>query len=123
VQTHVRPTSLHSLFPVVTLASTLARAEGLELAITLRSLLRQSVPPTEIRLYLPSNEETAFARLHSCGKPGLIPYLTDPRVRLHFVEDVGPSTKFYYTIRDLLDEGAFEQPVVVLGEFRVNHNN
>lgn len=105
--------------PIITLASSAARLRSNELAITLRSLLHQSLSPSEIRLYLTEEDREAFEwhKLHESSR--LARYLSDPRIKLHYVHDVGPSTKYMYAIKDLLDRDQEDQPLIVLGKLAI----
>lgn len=105
--------------PIITLASSAARLRWNELAVTLRSLLHQSLSPSEIRLYLTNEDREAFEwhRLHESSR--LARYLNDPKIKLHYVQDVGPSTKFMYAIKDLLDRDQGDQPLIVLGKLAI----
>jgi hypothetical protein len=100
---------------IVSLASSQHRLDR-ELPITLRSLVAQSVPPREIRLYLPEADREAFER-----RPDSEPALLHPLVKVLFVEDVGPATKFVPVLRDLLqqadagDGDALDTPVIIVG--------
>lgn len=105
-----------SALPIVTLASSAARLHSNELAITLRSLLSQTVEPQEIRVYLNELEKDLFAWHKAHSKSRLSRYLNDERIGLYYVEDVGPSTKFVYAIRDMLERGKMDQAIIVLDD-------
>jgi len=72
----------------------------------------------EIRVYLPISEEASFtkriAERYDGGK--LAKCINDPLVKLHFVEDIGPSSKFVYVMEELLQAGDIDHPVIVVGE-------
>lgn len=95
---------------VVTLTTIPSRIDTL--APTLKSLLRQTCAPAEVRLCLPEwseREQRAY----------VIPsWLADLRsVRLVRCRDEGPATKFLSTLRDV----APDQAVVVVDDDRVYH--
>lgn len=94
---------------IVSLASSLARF-NLELPITLHSLLQQSIAPKQIHLYLPLDEKEQIQKqLHD--KPAndqLLEAVNNPLVKLLYVEDLGPATKFIPVIAvslHVLDDG------------------
>jgi len=95
---------------VVSLTTIPSRLPRLE--TTLKSLLRQTAPPAEIRLCLPEWSERERAAYD-------IPaWLRDlPGVTLVRCADEGPATKFLPTLRAV----APDQPVVVLDDDRVYH--
>jgi hypothetical protein len=102
---------------VVTLASSSARLASNELAIALYSLLRQTLPAREIRLYLPLHEralfQTAFARSdHPVGR--YVQRYSDV-IKVEYREDIGPSGKFVYAIKEQLEAGQGDIPLVVVG--------
>ena len=104
--------------PIVSLASSAARLGSSELVITLRSLLAQSVQPKEIRVYLPiqERERISFHILHRINVLGELLRKNAHLIHLKYVEDIGPATKFVWTIRDLLKAGQYNQPVVIVGQ-------
>jgi hypothetical protein len=120
---------------IVSLASSQHRLDR-ELPITLRSLVTQSTP-VEIRLQFPVGEREAIERRvkaaparsswwsETTGRSAaLSDPLLHPLVKIRYVEDVGPATKFVPVLRDLLDqadaghEDTLNTPVIVLGECR-----
>jgi len=105
-----------SLLPIVSLASSSARLGSHELAITLRSLYQQSLEPAEVRLYLPLHDKAAFERRRRKGADLLARLLNDVRLKLYYVEDIGPSTKFVYAIKEMLETGRLDQPIVVVDD-------
>lgn len=113
----LRGSVLESDLPVVSLASSAARLNSNELAITLRSLLRQTVKPAQIRLYLTEDDREVFEWHKTHLKSRLSRYLNDEKINLYYVKDVGPSTKFVYAIRELLEKGQENQSVIVLGRY------
>ncbi|EPQ58231.1 hypothetical protein GLOTRDRAFT_136980 [Gloeophyllum trabeum ATCC 11539] len=76
---------------IVSLASSLSRLRK-TLPYTLRTLHAQSVRPKEIRIYLPEGEERDVIQLQESG--GLSPEFETGNVRMFFVPDQGPGTKF-----------------------------
>ncbi|KAH8917524.1 hypothetical protein BT69DRAFT_659415 [Atractiella rhizophila] len=107
--------SNYSDLAILTLSSTLLRLHD-ELPITLDSLLRQSVRPKEIQVYLPEKERTEIQDME-------LPWqFYDERVRIRFVEDRGPATKFLYALKEVIDEAGrgkewlLEQEVVVVDD-------
>lgn len=101
---------------IVTLASSAVRLQSNELAITLRSLLQQNYVPHEIRIYIPDNDKEVFEWHRNHKSSRLARYLKDETVQLHFIEDVGPSTKFFYAIEEMLLETKYDQAIVVVGK-------
>ncbi|KND00668.1 uncharacterized protein SPPG_09145, partial [Spizellomyces punctatus DAOM BR117] len=99
--------------PVVSLTSTSTRLT-LELPITVESLLQQTLPPAEIRLYIP--EATALLS-NSCNvskrpttpfcarEAKILNVLSHPSVHVIPVADLGPATKFLYVIQEFLSRG------------------
>jgi hypothetical protein len=110
---------------IVSLASSHHRLDD-ELPVAIRSLTRQTVIPQEIRIYMPESDrklvETRYTRLTSDVKP-LSSWLHHSLVKILFVEDVGPATKFIPVLRTLMsqhdrgDHNALDQPVIIVGEF------
>jgi hypothetical protein len=96
---------------IVTLTTIPERVEGL--GLTLKSLLRQSVRPAEIRLCLPAVSRRT-------GAPYVVPaWLRELRgVTLVSCPDEGPATKFLTTLR----QAAPDAVVVVLDDDRVYHH-
>lgn len=95
---------------IVSLTTIPSRVERLEL--TVKSLLRQTARPREIRVCLPDwseREQVAYV------VPGWLREL--PAVTLVRCADEGPATKFLPTLQSV----APEEPVVVLDDDRVYH--
>lgn len=109
------PSRLPTLLPIVSLASSSGRLQSNELIIALNSLLQQSLRPKEIRVYLPIQDRAAFETRRRDRKSLLGQLLNDALVRIHYVQDVGPSSKFIHVLRELLESGQVDQPVVVVG--------
>jgi hypothetical protein len=103
----------------MTLASYAARLRSNELAITLRSLLHQTVAPSEIRLYFTEEDKEVFNWHKTHDSSRLSRYLDDERINLYYVKNVGPSTKFIYAIQDMLENGKQDHPLIVLGKLRL----
>lgn len=105
---------------IVSLASSAARLGSQELAITLLSLLAQRpVRASEIRIYLPLQEKQKFLDHIALQQDKLSWILSTNKdvIRLGFVDDLGPATKFIYAIYDLLRDGTrLNSPLVILGE-------
>ncbi|TPX64934.1 hypothetical protein SpCBS45565_g05518 [Spizellomyces sp. 'palustris'] len=100
--------------PVVSLTSTSTRLT-MELPITVDSLLQQTLPPAEIRLYV--SEDMALKVYSSfnvskrqtsplCAREAKILHvLSHPSVRIIPVVDLGPATKYLYVIQEFLSRG------------------
>lgn len=112
-----RPVEINGQAPVITLASSSARLQSNELAVTLRSLLRQSFPPSEIRVYITDEDRETFELYASTKSCRATAYLNMDVIKLHYVPNLGPATKYLYAIQDLLLAGHLDQPLVVLGMF------
>ncbi len=110
--------------PIVSLASSHHRLDH-ELPVAIRSLTRQTATPKEIRIYMPKSDEQLVRSRNSRSTPDVKPlssWLLHPLVKFHFVEDVGPATKFIHVLRDLInqydrgDTYALSRPVIIVGE-------
>lgn len=110
--------------PIVSLASSHHRLDQ-ELPVAIRSLTRQTATPKEIRIYMPKSDEQLVRSRYSRSTPDTKPlssWLLHPLVEFHFVEDVGPATKFIHVLQDLMkqydrgDSYALSQPVIIVGE-------
>lgn len=109
---------------IISLASSHRRLDD-ELPVAIRSLTRQTVVPQEIRIYMPESDRplvaTRYTRSTLDVKP-LSSWLLHPLVKILFVEDVGPATKFIPILRDLMnqydrgDHDALDQPIIIVGE-------
>ncbi|KAK9895975.1 hypothetical protein P389DRAFT_143506 [Cystobasidium minutum MCA 4210] len=102
--------------PVISLASSATRLRSNELAITLRSLLHQSIKPSEIRVYVANEDRDAFQWHGSHHSSRLSRYLNDERIQIHFVQHTGPSKKFMYAIKDMLEQGRLDQPLIIVDD-------
>ena len=102
---------------IVTLASSSARLSSNELAITLHSLLCQTLPAREIRLYLPLHERDLFEASFSRSKHPLGRYVQrySNIIKVEYRDDIGPSGKFVYAIKEMLESGQGDTPLVVVG--------
>lgn len=86
---------------------------GHELPTALDSLLRQSLAPRDIRLYLPlGSEQLAEATI---GQRFQQP-IGDGILKVNFVEDVGPTNKYTFVLSELLASQDLDRPVIILGE-------
>ena len=123
---HVSSGPHHGLYgtPIVSLASSHHRLDH-ELPVAIRSLTRQTATPKEIRIYIPTSDEQLVRSRYSRSTPDAKPmssWLLHPLVKFHFVEDVGPATKFIHVLQDLMkqydrgDSYALSQPVIIVGE-------
>ena len=90
---------------IVSLAASADRLHT-ELPVTLRSLLAQTVQPTEIRVYAPLGDRPLFEAARRArdarGHGPLTHPLAHASVHLHFVEDAGPATKFIYVLKEFV---------------------
>ena len=109
---------------IISLASSHHRLDD-ELPLAIRSLTRQTVTPKEIRIYMPESDRLLVGTRYNRSTPDVKPlssWLLHPLVKFHFVEDVGPATKFIPVLRDLMnqydrgDSYALSQPVIIVGE-------
>ena len=109
---------------IISLASSHHRLDD-ELPLAIRSLTRQTVTPKEIRIYIPESDRLLVGTRYNRSTPDVKPlssWLLHPLVKFHFVEDVGPATKFIPVLRDLMnrydrgDSYALSQPVIIVGE-------
>ena len=106
---------------IISLASSHHRLDD-ELPVTVRSLTRQTLIPQEIRIYMPESDRELVETRYTQSTPDVKPlssWLLHPLVKIHFVRDVGPATKFIPVLRDLMnrgDHGALDQPVIIVGE-------
>lgn len=118
-QSHVPNGSYESA--IISLASTHHRLDD-ELPLAIRSLTHQTVAPKEIRIYMPESDRKLVKMRSSPNGEPLSSLLLHPLVKFHFVEDVGPATKFVFVLRDLMDQydrgdrDALTQPVIIVGE-------
>lgn len=71
--------------------------------------------PKEIRLYLTDEDKEVFEWHQKHVESRLSRFLNDGQIRLFYVKDVGPSTKFVYAIRDMLEQDRANQAIIVLG--------
>ncbi|BGP49545.1 Leucine carboxyl methyltransferase 1 [Rhodotorula kratochvilovae] len=109
--------------PLVSLTSTPDRLST-SLAPTVWSLLRQSLPPEAIHVYLPrtdDGEPTDAVRARLAADE---PVLAHPLVEVRFVPDEGPATKFLAVLREAFERArhspaALEQPIVVVDDDHV----
>ena len=105
--------------PVVSLASTVGRSN--ELVATLHSLVQQSLAAREIRVYLAEDNQNAFERFVRDTPNGnklqlLMQAAKGPPIRIKYVKDVGPASKFVYAIQELLDANELDVPLVIVGK-------
>jgi len=109
---------------IISLASSHHRLDG-ELPLAIRSLTRQTITPKEIRIYMPESDRDLVRTRYTRSSPDVKPLsslLLHPLVKFHFVEDVGPATKFIPVLRDLMnqydrgDRDALVQPIIIVGE-------
>ncbi|RKO93153.1 hypothetical protein BDK51DRAFT_34557 [Blyttiomyces helicus] len=130
--------------------STTADRFGPDLDLAIQSLLLQTVPAAEIRVHMPIGDRPLVMRPGSHPPvavasdvsvpidaaypatmawedsagflPSVPPALRASPVKIVFVEDRGPATKFLYTIHDLLsgpkgaDPDTREQPIIVVDD-------
>ena len=85
---------------IVSLTSTARRVTKM-LPIAVKSLLAQTVLPAEIRVYLPIEDRGTIERALR-DSIFLREWLRHPLVKLYFVKDLGPGTKFIYVINEFL---------------------
>jgi len=111
---------------IISLASSHHRLDD-ELPVTIRSLTRQTVSPQEIRIYMPESDRELVEERHTRSAPGvksLSSWLLHPSVKILFVEDFGPATKFIHVLGDLMDQhdqgdhDVLDQPVIIVGKLR-----
>ena len=119
IQQALAPNNVNLPRPVVSLASTVGRSN--ELVATLHSLAQQSLPAREIRVYLAEDNRNAFERFVRDTPNGkklqlLMQAAQGPPIRIKYVKDVGPASKFVYAIQELLDANELDVPLVVVGE-------
>lgn len=98
---------LHNDKAIVSLASHPSRFDN-ELPITLQSLLQQTVRPSEIRLFLPSGAATDPVWASKIAN-------TSHLINVHYVDDVGPATKFRFVLQDLVVADDLDRPLIILG--------
>ncbi|TFK55002.1 hypothetical protein OE88DRAFT_1653610 [Heliocybe sulcata] len=106
---------------IVSLASSLSRLRK-TLPYTLRTLHAQSVRPREIRIYLPEREEQDVLQLRIEGSLGK--EFESERVKLYFVADQGPGTKFLPLLAEHLTASHYDpsslhylsQPLIILDD-------
>ncbi|KZT26314.1 hypothetical protein NEOLEDRAFT_1241178 [Neolentinus lepideus HHB14362 ss-1] len=92
---------------IVSLASSLSRLHK-TLPYTLRTLHAQSVRPKEIRIYLPEGEEQDVLQLRAEG--GLGREFQAGNVKMYFVSDQGPGTKFLPLLTEHLSFASHSDP-------------
>ncbi|KAL0959805.1 hypothetical protein HGRIS_011486 [Hohenbuehelia grisea] len=108
---------------IISLASSHHRLDN-ELPVAIRSLTRQAASPREIRVYFPESDKAAVqARLSSTpGSEPLSAWLLHHLVKMHFVQDVGPATKFVPVLTDMMDKhdagdrDALDQPLIIVDD-------
>jgi hypothetical protein len=112
---------------IISLTSSHHRLDD-ELPLAIHSLTRQTITPKEIRIYMPESDKELVKTRYARSSPdvkALSSLLRHPLVRFHFVEDVGPATKFIPVLRDLMNQydrgngDALEQPVIIVGKLGV----
>ena len=117
---HNPSVSVPAGLPIVSMTSTSYRYQGkkMELSVTLKSLLKQTASIQEIRIYMPANEqETIDATLAARKDNGQLARLLKNRlVKIHFVEDIGPSCKFVYVVKEMFERGELERPLIIVGK-------
>ncbi|GAA5999596.1 uncharacterized protein JCM10292_004258 [Rhodotorula paludigena] len=103
--------------PIVSLTSTPDRVST-SLAPTVWSLLRQSLPPEAIHVYLPRSSRDASALLAK------EPVFQHPLVSVRYVQDEGPATKFLAVLREAYERArtspsVLDHPLLVLDDDHV----
>jgi hypothetical protein len=81
----------------------------MELPVTLRSLLAQTVRPTQIRIYVPKGDRGEFEAAKAVANHPIANSLVD----VFYVDDVGPGTKFLYTLKEFSSSSA-PSPLLVV---------
>ncbi|KZW01239.1 hypothetical protein EXIGLDRAFT_718983 [Exidia glandulosa HHB12029] len=106
--------------PVVTLASTKYRVSH-ELPGALRSLLHQSLPPRQILIHVPVDDQEAFNSAVSALPSPLRRMFDHPNVAVRFTPDLGPATKLIPALSAMLDAREYATPLVVLDDDHLYH--
>lgn len=115
---------LYETQAIISLASSSPYLDGDELPAAVESLTLQTSTPKAIHIYLPSADKIFGGTRYRRSTTGVRPLsaLIHSLVEIHFVEDVGPATKFIPVLKylmDLYDRGdrrALDQPVIIVGE-------
>lgn len=92
---------------IVSIATSSARLDR-ELPVTLRSLLSQTVEPTEIRVHFALDDRAEVEAKLDEGRLGRLFF--HPLVKRYYVEDIGPGSKYTYVLMDLIRRAATGEP-------------
>jgi len=95
--------------PIIISLTSSSRRLTRELPLALKSLIQQTIPPAEIRVYIPEEDIDRLEKAKD--DPNWGRWLKHPLVKLHFVEDRGPGSKFLFVIEEYLNKMAEEKEV------------